>query len=1564
MNKITFSKKFTENDIDSFIENIYDEILKQQNIFEFDLTNLEWFSNQGLLLFTSVLHYLHKKNIKFKVKFIKDDFTQINERQVRQYIELWETWKIYKVLDKDIDKAEEYFQFKADNVIKKLKIDYNIKSDNQKIYDAYSVRPFIKLDFIENYNVKLINDYIDEVYNLNNATNKILKRYRLEHPFIYKTISAIISKELYENFLDHFDKTFFGINQNNSAFMSLALKPALINYNENKLRQNFNEEELLETKNFFTKKNKFRNDNFIQYTFLDFGIGIVNSIIESYKNDLKIEEDLFNQIDHNDVLKYAFKHNTSRLPIKDKYDKINERIPRGFFDVLIIVKRYKGLIIIRSNYGKVYFDFANNETIESAFGIFGSIVKYFPGTMISIYIPAISDNTRFIFDSIKPEFSKIEYNLGKGDETYVSLSDLLVDYSNDEYDSSKIYNESINYLTSQIIKNNKKLIFFDFTGWEILSREIKKFIYFLVTDYEINIQKNIIVLNPPPIEFLDEIKFGIDNLLTEIKHFYTHPLPFVYYNFKNKNDITLYWLGVYDDKDIETLNQLLFGQDEHSLTDKDFNNPDNVVGHLNSYDVHGNLKSVFPDEKRFLNFYSKAEQFYEENLIKKLFKKINIIGNKVFVFSGNYYQKEFIELDEIIFNDILLKLSAKTLFKKIQKKHDVNNSYFVSVTSSSKMILQAFEKLGLVNNIQFVFIDHLQKQLNFILDDKKFKKVILISDVFSTGNTANKIDEYIKQFKLRIDIVGAFINTQENENETTFEIISLNNHFIKKNNVNEILTDNPDIIRINPYTNQPIETVFDANNSILFNLEEILPIINQEFIYIKNLKGNNSVYSIYFDFDKIFQANGKNILEKFLNKIKEKEDINIDLIVTPSKSSVDLIDKNFIKTEVFNKHSISDFTIDRFRTPEGWKYPHLPNSLQLYIKNKEILILEDTLKTSNSILQLIEEISLFKPKKIIVLIMFGRVQDQKLEFLSKLKSLNLNGEGEIEVKFYFGVNLFIKVNTERTNPNNQEIEFLQSILANKIIPSKIKTIAENIWKEIIPINIKDYTRDHKYLIINRKEGTLINKHDIILMRDELGKILIHRYYKNNFVTFNKIIYNFFKNKANKYDIEIICSIFLYEPYLYNGVKLILPDFAEIIEKSIKNIVINHVKGDLNLDWNKKDLIQLFFIVFEGDKLVRVLNENNGFLKLLKYGEDSFSNNPLVSVNYILYKLLIYFPFRDDEISQKIYNIEIKEIVLNNLKKIIDKKILSECKRFYSFLSTLPDSNDFASQMLVMETIYWEHSQQRKHDERASLNHHISRLKISLIEAKNFVSSDYNKFQKKIGKIHESWWKIKFEFLNEIIKFYNSFPGFFKPYPYDMLIKDIENNPTSLISIYEFLDDFIHNFIQKSSDINNFNKAIQFIDILDNHFGLDSDFRELFSSDVYTIKDFYEKFIKNIENNFKLTSDINLFNDISKYGNIKIPKLYVDKIIIEELIKNLNKYADRNSILKLNLYEKDNFTLIFEIENTINNFVDEFGNSEGFNNLNSLSNFSFFGFKYKNHVDIKSNLFYQDLIFQI
>jgi len=1553
--KIVFDKKFSEKHIDNFISDFYQYYkINPLDLYLFNFIKTEWISNQGLLLITALFKYLLLTDTQFEVKFIErgTSVQSVSRRKALQIVQIWEVWKIWKILP-DFQLAEKYFGL-TNSYVDSLKDIYEINYFRTDIYNNYDITPFVDLEYLKEYDEDIILDCLDYYHNLNDATIDILSKNNCDQPFVNKLFGEIISKELYENFLCHFGKTFFK-SKEDYAFFSVTLKGDInteINSKtriEEVLEDNFLTEELKESESFFKTENEFVNKAYISYSFLDFGEGIVNTLRKEYLNNNNNN----NNGNDSDILKYAFKHNTSRNPIKNVFenDQLIDYIPRGLFDVLIIVKRYHGLLISRSGYGKVLFDFSKTQNIEESISTFGNNELYFPGTFITIYLPALKNDNEISSSAIVPTYETPNY--AKKSTKLVNINDLI---SKINKDKENRYNLLFNEIHSLINTKDKTIIYFSFDSING-SQLAKKIIFYLITSYDVNYKNNFVIFNPPQKEFLDQINHEILVLSETNKKYKIHPLPFVFWN-SNSDDISLYWLGIYNKHDIDKLSSILY--EVFSLSQHDFLDKDNIVGHILSYDQFGNVVSNLPNRSTLIKITSLFPIIQEVRETIKL-NCFSTKPNSIYYCNGNYYQFEYIELIKLLYNNEESVKISNLLFNLINiviDSDELNDYKYIAITSSSHIILNSWIESGHIISKNVILLDNYNDVsiLNAKLSGN-CKKYILVCDIIATGYLTERIEKILIANACELDRIAVIVNTvdpdfaKSNEFNLNYsnKIISICNYPLKRylRNSEEIqpLLQHKEIIRINPYTNIPITLSASKTNlhSIILNKDEFLRYIEDRHIFVGLLRFNNILHPYFFDTENIIKEKGIDLFERIFSTAKIKITQSQDLsIFYPKKSDIRHLNFSVFKTRVqYFKHV---FELERHNTDEGWKFPHTTDYFSDLVKDKSVLILDDGSCTGDSLTQMINEISYFLPDKITVICLIGRLWEHRREFLSQIDKIKRENK-IIDVDIYFGTHWNIPTYYSEENPFEKESNRLNQIINIQNTPSRIKKIALSINRELNPrIGIsqnKDYKFLPKFKIIKDQR---IPKKDLIRVRDEIGKVVNLRFYKESFIFFDDFMKKYESNiRVDRYkDIELLCATISYEPQLYKLIKLTLPDIVEKLKEFIQTIIWgNPQKKSLKLqiknltyNWDGRDFIHLLFIFFDENELIEKLKYDEYFSKFLVYLDENS-----VPFDYFLYKLLSYFPINKEEIEFKKSNY-ILPFLDTTVRTIIegDSKLEKQFNIFRSFVSTLPINNDFDSQLFTIRASFAKLIDEQNH--KTSV---VAQLGYMLTDI-NLANSDYKLFNKRI--FIDSWKNIS-AFIEPILSFANTQPTFFPKNCYDQIYR--------LSQIHGSLNELVISLNKDS----NFVIIEETLDELQNDIiSIDSPLFCLLSNPI--TNNFTYSILQKKESNNLDDSECEIRNDISSaYSKLYFPDYYFSEIILETIFNNF-RHCDKNKgAIKINIKynDEDNTYIDIDIENHIGS-NQKTGSNRGSILLDRANNFPNNIFNYSSKKNDK--IFYQKL----
>ncbi len=917
---IKLPKKFTDKELDEFINSIYSNFKSvPSDKYVFDFTEVEFIGNQELLLLSSLFKSFVESDVHFEITFFKRGVStsEITDRVKRQIIQFWEVWKIWQIVPK-----ESYYKYFGidGNSVERLQKELNYFPKLSEIYTRHGVTPFVSLNHVHNYNEVDIQHIISPIYKLNSVIEDLLRRNNCHHPFTSHSLSTIITEELYLNFLDHSTTSSFP-KFKQFSFLSISFQSKLDDFKlssaeiQQRKSLNFQTECLKESVHFFydSATKKYKNIPYIQFSFLDFGNGIVESLKESFlKNNPKYQSQNYDS----DILRFSFNHDSSRHPIFHEKNKLERFIPRGLFDVLTIVRRYKGLLIVRSNYGKILYDFSSQSDIDKAFSYFGNKKFYFPGTLISLYIPAIEDTSKVNVSSIKPdlEFAKVKPDNKK----YVSvnfIADKLKNVSKETLYTSLLKELKIVICSS----HDQSLVFVSFRGCEIERRIIKKTIYFLLTDYDINHRNNIVILNSPPDQIVDEIATEVLTLNDALKNYKLHPLPIIDFD-KDTEDVHVKWLGIYDEFDKEKLNELLY--DQYSIAKSDFRDHSNISGHLNEFDSYGNLISNFPNKDEIIKFYHIEDNTFTAKQVDELLEKHNCIKKddkvSLYLCNGNYYQREYIELNNLVNDKKDCNSVTQLLYSKLMKKvKKLDGLMFIGITTTSHKLLKSLESQKLISKSDFISLDNYHTFENDLNEDNidSSKKYILICDVISTGYLTKRLNAKLSQLGTSIAHIISVTSILHPAFETTktflekFEdrILFLHEYPIEKFRRDEIAKDIflKNIIRINPHTNIPIVLSIDGtnfNDSIIFHSsityeEEINEIkiqnkflnsINETSIHVGFYLFNNVIHPYFFNTESILEEIGEELLKDIFKKINnpsfKKEKVQI---FYPRKSGIE-----------------------------------------------------------------------------------------------------------------------------------------------------------------------------------------------------------------------------------------------------------------------------------------------------------------------------------------------------------------------------------------------------------------------------------------------------------------------------------------------------------------------------------------------------------------------------------------------------------------------------------------------------------------------------------------------------
>lgn len=664
--EIFFGKKFTPIHLDNIVKEYWEKAanISSREVINFRLEEIEWVALEEITFLFGWFRFLilNGKKIKIYLPSYDSDFKKYN-----QLVNLWGKWKIYSLINllEGINRLEDYFNIDSrvniiiDNLIKKKQF------NQENLEDDITVVPFQAIGTSGYGDIRSIDDLvfnkIHKPLNLAKQVYEVLEQNTDLSPNENLLLSKIVTNELFLNVIHHSfethksdaDECYFAISlkrkytvenikksENNrrifekrkttgESYEEAKSKIKLFTNEEAKAKLNFYLERVLpigyeterpkETLNFYrdsaNSKYLFKNESYIEFTFLDFGQGIPSSLFNNYQADIKksktnyiLEE--FNLRHENQnidtrVLEYAFLLNSSRHPF-DLEIQTEYEIPRGLYYLIDIVRRYCGMVIARSGKGKVVYDFSKDVSeIRDAISYSenDSSLPFFQGTLISIVLPASQDFSAKR-GAARPSF-KLPKIIKPKQNHYYALIDLIKEIEV-QYENSKlpkptlqtIYRELFNSINIVFTKhrNESSLLIFDCTGFNIFPLK-HKLLYFFSTSPNVNELVSVVLLNFNDIDTISDVKDSIAYKLNKAgdnNHLYK-PIPII----NSENEI--FWVGVANKYDEAKLNELL-RYESHHIAKSDLSNPEDYKGNFFDIDKYGNVTSKILTQSEIIEF--------------------------------------------------------------------------------------------------------------------------------------------------------------------------------------------------------------------------------------------------------------------------------------------------------------------------------------------------------------------------------------------------------------------------------------------------------------------------------------------------------------------------------------------------------------------------------------------------------------------------------------------------------------------------------------------------------------------------------------------------------------------------------------------------------------------------------------------------------------------------------------------------------------------------------------------------------------------------------------------------
>ncbi|GAA4213222.1 hypothetical protein GCM10022289_45080 [Pedobacter jeongneungensis] len=915
---IEFERKFTSINFDIFITKYYNASFENEvKIIVFDFGLLEWIGYEQLTFLSAWIEDLLEKNKKVSIKLQNgnDVYSKSDTFKRRQRCQslLMQDWQLDKCFSSPID-------------VYKGGIPLNLKKTGV---------PAIPFEFIPvmGYDLATFEEEFSTLFKLrlkefkNYSEREIRTNTELNY-FENKFLNYSIIKELYSNVCQHAYST----EGENNCYISLYHNKKIEKLDNERilqrvLKDRYSERPIEERLFFNEDVETFKNDSYVEMTFLDFGDGISRTLRGKFEaqNPAFVSHKLFGNADSQNidslVLEYAFLLFTSKYELAEDL-AVHDFIPRGLYIIKDIVRKYKGLIIARSRKGKVVFDFSGEVDTDPLNCVrfreddFSETVADFPGTSITIVLPTRQrkNESREKIEIVKEQPRKI---------IFLGLLKLYTDHYKRGSEDGKIneknfydsfFHEICVILSELNDRREKILVCVNFAG---ISNELKgfyvKLTYFLSYTTLINDNVGALIFNILEKNIANAVLWP-DSQMSSLG-FFPHVIPCIH------PDLEVSWLGISPFKLGERLTEAWKGDD--SYEQNYLLHPEEINGNvLKVYAMtnHSVIKCRMPlfseiidrirlHHTRMILHEVKNSGIRFDDLIDygvdgELKHDYNVIlkrdpGGRKFLTANGKYQDVFLSFIEKLYKkEYRRMIGTFFVFSFFSSPNAINRerkavTTILTVTLSSQLLGK--EVKDILDTLAQNEDDYREIRLIPLSSYYEFYKeprfseirnkdqVLVVNDVISTGNLSRRIMETIKRRTDQVSIIILTIvdSRQDNEKKNYAEdnIIPLANYVVEKGDAHSIdFAHEP--IWINPILNAPTTMSVGKSNiqNVLLSPSEFLDCIQDERFFKVGLFHINTVYHAYYlQTDNLFkqisgleQPQDFELLTRMIERLQER----------------------------------------------------------------------------------------------------------------------------------------------------------------------------------------------------------------------------------------------------------------------------------------------------------------------------------------------------------------------------------------------------------------------------------------------------------------------------------------------------------------------------------------------------------------------------------------------------------------------------------------------------------------------------------------------------------------------
>jgi len=807
--RIFIPVKFTQGNLDTVLNQYYTHSKNSEySEIIFDLSILEWISTEEIAVLFSWIRNLQKtgktvtvwlpypndlyksmpykeaKDIQRLKTLLPQDSPEQITRRTNRNIFLLSVWAMLDNIGLPINSfyhVAEKFNSKAQAILEK----FSHRIIPFSVITSEKPTSVISNPFSDVLNGNKIINHKNESgpFDLAEDIAERLRFFDCYSPFENRIISNVITKELFANSLIHSNES-GNLNGREECYFTLSMNNRWDNPHSRNFVNQFIEEKDPETLDFYKDKNtifddvrarisrattaqlnrfaesreadlsrynsSYVNKSYIEFTFLDYGDGIYGTLDNKFKEFLSENKGMesFKNPDYpNQLLEYAFFPESSRNQYDSRLEN-PELFPRGLYFLVDMVRRYKGLLTVRSGLGKIIYDFSDKiyirhsrtrlipsiepvAILKDATRISRNENCFFPGTMVSIVLPERKKED-VSYTPVRPDNKNLLTDIIDANDSAESTPRVIFKPEKYEYINmlflyekviSRISSEDLkrtkgfdSYIYIELLEEMKKLsakkcvVFIDFEFYP-RTDNINQLLFYLTNSPYINEYAKAVIVNlqdshtrdknhKSRMSVLSDFKVNLYAIDNEPHIFRPIPCIIIDHHASPAPIITdIQWIGVETEEEESDLTQLLIGQID-SLPKKRVRSKTFHEGNVFAYN-QDSLHPIFNTDHQLIEgfFSSRSEGIIA--FINKLITNGSMpkAGKKPFLFqtATGSFQTHYLSFYESLHNKYIAKFLAKRLLDNFLKdridQEKVRFSKIITVTVSSQLIGVALRDL-------------------------------------------------------------------------------------------------------------------------------------------------------------------------------------------------------------------------------------------------------------------------------------------------------------------------------------------------------------------------------------------------------------------------------------------------------------------------------------------------------------------------------------------------------------------------------------------------------------------------------------------------------------------------------------------------------------------------------------------------------------------------------------------------------------------------------------------------------------------------------------------------------